>query len=60
MVALVRCTRCVAKLHYDEDKMDWRNDAGRPVCPQGGPHRVFTPKADWDAIPSLLTEWQEE
>lgn len=54
--ALVRCTRCAARLHYDEDKKAWYNDKDWPVCPQGGPHNVFTPKADWDAFEKLLTD----
>ena len=56
MSALVRCTRCAAKLHYDEDKMDWRNEKNWPVCPQGGPHNVFVPKTDWSAFEDLLTD----
>ena len=56
MADIVRCTRCVARLHYDEEGKVWRNDKDRPVCPQGGPHNVFVPKMDWDSLENFLTD----
>lgn len=60
MVALTRCTRCATALHFDEEKKDWRNSKDRPVCPQGGPHKVFTPKTKWEDWENTLDTWHNE
>lgn len=55
-MSLQRCTRCVAEVSWNEDKLCWVNSKDWPVCPQGGPHKVFVPKVDWSDFEKLLTD----
>jgi hypothetical protein len=55
MVSLVRCVRCATSLAWEVNAKTWVSmKTGKTVCPQGGPHKVFTPKLEDGAFDGLL------